>query len=57
LLFIKTTKIVTYKIIGCIYINNLNKISSTTVLNENETPFIIDNKYDVDIDTIEEQTK
>lgn len=43
-----------YKIIGSIYINNLNKISSTTVLNENETPFIIDSKYDVDIDTIED---
>ena len=43
-----------YKIIGCIYINNLRTISSSTVLNENEVPFIIDNKYDIDIDTIDD---
>ena len=43
-----------YKIIGCIYINNLKTLSSSTVLNENEVPFIIDNKYDIDIDTIDD---
>ena len=43
-----------FKIIGCIYINNLHTLNSSTILNENEIPFIIDNKYDVDIDTIED---
>lgn len=43
-----------YKIIGCIYINNLQTLNSSTVLNENEVPFIIDNKYDIDIDTMED---
>lgn len=43
-----------YKIIGCIYINNLHTLKSSDVLNENEIPFIIDNKYDMDIDTLED---
>ena len=43
-----------YKIIGCIYINNLHTLDSSTILNENEIPFIIDNKYDIDIDTIDD---
>lgn len=43
-----------YKVIGCIYINNLHTLTSSTVLNENEIPFIIDNKYDIDIDTIDD---
>lgn len=43
-----------YKIIGCIYINNLHTLNSSTVLNENEVPFIIDNKYDIDIDTMDD---
>lgn len=43
-----------YKIVGCIYINNLKLINASTILNENVVPFIIDNKYDIDIDTIED---
>lgn len=43
-----------YKIIGCIYINNLHTLDTVTVLNENEIPFIIDNKFDIDIDTMED---
>ena len=43
-----------YKIIGGIYINNLHTLKSSDVLNENEIPFIIDNKYDMDIDTLED---
>lgn len=46
-----------YKIIGCIYINNLHTLNSSTVLNENEVPFIIDNKYDIDIDTMDDFNK
>jgi len=46
-----------YKVIGCIYINNLNKLNTTTILNENDIPFIIDNKYDIDIDTIDDFKK
>lgn len=43
-----------YKIIGCIYINKIKTLNTSTVLNENEVPFIIDNKYDIDIDTIDD---
>ncbi len=46
-----------YKIIGSIYINNLKLIDKNTVLNENEIPFVIDDKFDVDIDTIEDFVK
>ncbi len=43
-----------YKIIGCIYINNLHTLTTNSVLNENEVPYIINKKYDIDIDTIED---
>lgn len=43
-----------YRIVGSIYINNINKINPKTVLNENEVPFIIDEEYFVDIDTYED---
>lgn len=43
-----------YKIIGCIYINNLHTLNTNNILNENEIPYLIDNKYDMDIDTFED---
>lgn len=46
-----------YKIIGNIYINNLEKINSNTILNENEVPFIIDEKFSIDIDTYDDLEK
>ena len=46
-----------YKIIGSIYINNIEKLASNTVLNENEIPYIIDEKFNIDIDTYEDLEK
>lgn len=46
-----------YKIIGCIYINNINNLNNNTVLNENRVPFIIEKEYDIDIDTFEDLEK
>lgn len=43
-----------YRIIGSIYINNINKLTKDTVLNENEIGFIIDKKFGIDIDTFED---
>ncbi len=43
-----------YRIIGCIYINNVNLITKETILNENEIPLIIDDIFDIDIDTPED---
>lgn len=43
-----------YRIIGCIYINNVNLITKETILNENEIPLIIDDSFDIDIDTLED---
>ena len=43
-----------YKILGCIYINNLHTLDSNSVLNENLVPYIIDQKYDIDIDTMDD---
>ena len=43
-----------YKIVGCIYINNIKTLSTSTILNENEIPFLIDNKYNIDIDTMDD---
>ena len=43
-----------YRIIGCIYINNVNLITTETILNENEVPLIIDDNFDIDIDTLED---
>lgn len=40
-----------YRIIGCIYINNISLITKETILNENEIPLIIDDSFDIDIDT------
>lgn len=39
-----------YKIVGCIYINNIKDLNSNTVLNENKVPFVIDSKLVIDID-------
>lgn len=46
-----------YKIVGNIYINNTKKLNSKTVLNENEVPFEIDDKYCIDIDTEDDLKK
>lgn len=46
-----------YRIIGCVYINNLSNLNTNTVLNENEVPFVIDDLYDIDIDTMEDFIK
>lgn len=43
-----------FKIVGNIYINNIKKLNKNTVLNENEIGFIIDKKFDIDIDTIQD---
>ena len=40
-----------YKIIGSVYINNAHTISTKTILNENTVPYILDEKYSLDIDT------
>ena len=40
-----------YKIIGSVYINNAHTISTKTILNENEVPYILDEKFSLDIDT------
>lgn len=40
-----------YKICGNIYINNIHKLNSNTILNENDTPYILDKKFCIDIDT------
>lgn len=46
-----------YKIVGSIYINNISKINTKTILNENIVPFIIDKEYSVDIDTYDDFKK
>lgn len=43
-----------YKIIGNIYINNIKTLNKNTVLNENEIGFIIDDKFNIDIDEMED---
>lgn len=43
-----------YRIIGNIYINNIKKLNNETILNENEIGFIIDKKFCIDIDTLED---
>ena len=43
-----------YRIIGSIYINNIKTLTENTILNENEIGFVIDNKYGVDIDNIDD---
>lgn len=43
-----------YKIVGNIYINNTKKINSETILNENEVGYVIDEKFNIDIDTLED---
>ena len=40
-----------YKIVGSVYINNVHTMTTNTILNENEIPYIIDEKYSIDIDT------
>ena len=43
-----------YKIIGNIYINNIEELTLKTILNENCRPYIIEEKYAIDIDTIDD---
>ncbi len=43
-----------YRIVGNIYINNIKNLNRNTILNENTVGFIIDKKFDIDIDTIED---
>ncbi len=44
----------TYRIIGNIYINNITDLNNDTILNENIIPYIIEEKYAIDIDSIED---
>lgn len=46
-----------YKVNGIIYINSVDKINLSTSLNDNITPFIIDEEFDLDIDDIEDLNK
>lgn len=46
-----------YKIIGNIYINNIKNLNADIVLNENEIGFIIDEKFNIDIDVMEDLEK
>lgn len=39
-----------YKVNGAIYINNINHINLETSFNDNEYPYVMDKKYDLDID-------
>lgn len=43
-----------YRIIGNIYINNIEELTLDTILNENIKPYIIEGKYAIDIDTPED---
>ena len=43
-----------YRIVGNIYINNIADLNTNTVLNENLIPFEIEEKYDIDIDTMDD---
>lgn len=43
-----------YRIVGNIYINSIKELNPDTVLNENMQPYIIEEKYAIDIDTIED---
>lgn len=43
-----------YRIVGNIYINNISKLSSNTILNENTYPFELSGKYTIDIDNEED---
>lgn len=44
----------TYRIIGNIYINNIEDLNKNTILNENTIPYIIEEKYAIDIDCLED---
>lgn len=46
-----------YQIVGNIYINNIKNLSTETVLNDNKIPFLIDESYNIDIDTKEDLEK
>ncbi len=43
-----------YQIVGSVYINNVQTLSAHTVLNENEVPYIIEDRYALDIDTLDD---
>ena len=44
----------TYRIIGNIYINNIADLNLNTILNENTIPYIIEEKYAIDIDCLDD---
>ena len=46
-----------YKVIGNIYVNNIKNLNRDIVLNENEIGFIIDEKFNIDIDVMEDLEK
>ena len=46
-----------YKVIGNIYVNNIKNLNRDIVLNENEIGFIIDEKFNIDIDVMEDFEK
>ncbi len=43
-----------YKVNGSIYINKIEDITENLSLNDNVNPFIMDSKYDIDIDAFED---
>ena len=43
-----------YKINGAIYINCINEVDENLSFNDNVIPYIMDNTYSIDIDTIED---
>lgn len=43
-----------YKVNGCIYINNVNELSSRTSFNDNDLAFVMDPNHSVDIDEIKD---
>ena len=43
-----------YKINGAIYINCIDEVDENLSFNDNVIPYIMDNTYSIDIDTIED---
>ncbi len=46
-----------YKVNGSIYINKVESLNSESSLNDNINPYIMDSKYDIDIDDMEDVEK
>ncbi len=46
-----------YKVNGSLYINKIEDINADLSLNDNKNPFIMDSKYDIDIDEMEDIEK